>query len=134
MNQHAKTHAETTAQGLIMNLLRQGKTTEAAAEIRAAQSGRSRVPILDAYWAGALIPAVVAVTAGQRGRDLGARLFAIAARGEMQHPTLLGVDSLTLVIRDAERRPGMEALADIVAGYLAAARSAGAAGTGEAAA
>lgn len=133
MNQHAKHHAETTAQGLVLNLLRQGKTSEAAAEIRASQSGRSRMPILDAYWAGALIPAIAAVTTGQRGRDLGDRLYAVAARGEMQHPTLLGVDSLTLIIRDAERRPGMEPLADIVAGYLAAARSAGAVGAGEAA-
>ena len=134
MKQHAKTHAETTAQGLIMNLLRQGKISEAVAEIRAAQSGRSRMPIIDAYWAGALIPAIAAVAHGQRGRDLGARLFAIAARGEMQHPTLLGADSLTLIIRDAQRRPEMEPLTDIVIGYLDAARSAGAAGAGEAAA
>lgn len=134
MNQTAKTTTEITAQGLLLNLLRQGKMTEAAAEIRAAGTGRTRIPILDPRWSGALIPAITAVAKGDRGRTLGERLFAVAARGEMQHPTILGADSLTLIVRDAERRPGMEPLADIIAGYLAAARESGAAGTGEAAA
>lgn len=134
MKSDRKRYSDEVARGALLNLMRQGKLAEAAAEIRLAADGRDRIRMLDPKWAAVLRPAVVSVSTGEEGRDLGRTLYRIAVVRSVAHESLLTAEALTVLIRDAERRPGMEPLADICAGYLAAARAAGAAHAGEVAA